>query len=313
MESMANDLFMSWTMDPANHRERLLLCCESFLTGYDQAQDDGALADMHAEIVSALGVFRILCSSLVALLHPVPNHAGSSATDLQRVLDYSGDELCLCSLRDTLNSDEEQNYWTGLIDDLLTKGPATEAHMPKLCECTDAMSNIRQVSDNAAFRSAVDIVKLSCERRQVFKKEMRQGSLRIFDRDLVRVALALAEELTSPKSEVSVSLGDVSLLQTALQMFIQAEGVNKALMSLEKWKRLNGARLRAGGFEIVMAAYPADFNSSPEPEPSLDKFLSAVAELDFSSDASLNKQVILAVAWHLKICCDKFSVPRMCC
>ena len=93
-------------LDPKTQRGPILASTVGFLNTYEKGTAEGSVDKLHPEMLSAFGSFRCICSAIVAVLHPEPNHANSSAQDFQSVVSYDGDELCMESLRDTFMAEK---------------------------------------------------------------------------------------------------------------------------------------------------------------------------------------------------------------
>ena len=90
---------------------------------------------------------------------------------------------------------------------------------------------------------------------------MQEGE---FDKELQRASLMLPSKVSGDtRYSMTVSVEDVQVLQLIFQQFMSADTVAKATTSLEKWKRLNEARLHAGGFAQLMNRYRRSRRTRP--------------------------------------------------
>ena len=240
-----------------------------------------------------------MASALATVLEPRPGAFGSSAVDLDNIMNYTGDELAVQSLRDTLTDQNKDNAWTGLMDELLTKGQQTIALLPEADTLTSKMSAINS-REEALAPGTFQLLTEALTSHAKFKNEMRAGLLKEYESQMQGLGLLVAQEITTgPELEVAVSPGDVTSVQKLLTQFSSKE-TNQAFTSLERWRKISQQKLQIGGFEQLVSNYPLQVSAELGPEmvaqPSLDKFLSAVKGIEISSSVQLDNQAFRAAA-----------------
>ena len=311
-EALASDVFVGLLQEPMANRKKVLTFCECYLQKYQEAQDSEETEKLHPAVLQCLGVFRTLASCLVALLDPRPGHCGSSVQDVEAVMQYSGDSITMQAASALLH-DTEKNPWMPFLDDLLSKGPATEQLMP---EVLGMVSQMQKILDDGTLLDSetMKLLQEAVPARKKFHDHLRSGLLKLFDAPFQRLATEVAENLVNSTEELMHSKENLKVLQQALQPFLQDKSVAKASNALSRWSKLNNSRLEAAGFQQMMAKYPKAKLSDEvalicvsDLGVDVDDFLKIAKTLDFSSDADLTQSVHNAVVCHFHTMVHEFG------
>ena len=246
---------------------------------------------------------------IVAILDPRPGHLKSSAADVEAVLQYKGDELGMQVLQNQINPDREGNAWIPFLDDFLSKGAATVSLYPEVEKLVGELKTIAGSGD--LLRSEVfALVSQALERRAFFVKEMRSGLLKVFDTDLRDLAVAMVSQLTKPDSEAAIGADDIQILKKAFLLFMSVATVSKAATNLDRWVKSNQQKIKEGGFHQFMNTFPESFtlaDGDVKPKLEVSRLLLVAKAVDTSSDAELDKKLMRAVAWHLRLFLELFE------
>ncbi len=301
MESLASDAFMSWLVDPIKNKSKILPLCEAFQKSVVAGKEASDFESLEKPLQDVATRFSTMTLCILALLHPMPGHLGSSVSHVRAVTQYKGQEPPEQALRDIISTndgDSKTNHWQKMIDEYLTEGQSSILLMPAYNFLMKKLEGIDE--SNAVDGSVIEAITETLNQRIKFKKDMRPGLLKPLDIQLARVAVLVAGKLTS-QDHSGHSKGDVDSLCQALSLFPQAEGVQKAAVSLEKRRRSNENRLRASGVDQWLSKYPTSLEE--QPNISLEEFLTMFKEVDaivLSQSPSRQSGLTRAIGWHLK-------------
>ena len=251
-------------------------------------------------MLSAISTFAVMLKCIVAILDPRPGHLKSSAADVEAVLQYKGDELGMQVLQNQINPDREGNAWIPFLDDFLSKGAATVSLYPEVEKLVGELKTIAGSGD--LLRSEVfALVSQALERRAFFVKEMRSGLLKVFDTELRDLAVAI---------EAAIGADDIQILKKAFLLFMSVATVSKAATNLDRWVKSNQQKIKEGGFHQFMNTFPESFtlaDGDVKPKLEVSRLLLVAKAVDTSSDAELDKKLMRAVAWHLRLFLELFE------
>jgi len=293
MEALCCDNFFTVmkTITPETRPKLLKL-----LTGF--LQRAGALAAVElvqkypANVAATYDRFGAMARALVALLSPIPGHLDSSATDVNDIKKYKGQNLEESTLRDILTVPGDKtspNPWLKMLDDLLSRGEATQEKYPRILEIAKILKAFDldkplEIDLQMLGHVATELPKID----SVVRKGCCDEAMSLLKDVLLRFALEIVK---TKAGEVALTSSCLAAVQAGLEVFGHIPGVARACEQLSKWKKNSESYLALSELMSICQGFPEDLQSVMTPG-SIGNFLDAwqavsKAELDSLSDDKL--------------------------
>ena len=266
MESLCCDNFFAAvkSLDEASRPRLLKLFAAFMLVAKSETRD---LAELFPQCIAAVydRFFRML-AALLALLSPMPDYMGATASDINEIRKYRGQCLEECTLRDILvmpGDKASPNMWVKLFDELIAKGQEGVKMLPRIMECEKLLS---AMDLETPLKIDVEILADVARRLPKMAANTRAGLCDKVMGLLKQVTVAYCTSLLATKpGAVQLTSSNLDAVIAGLECFGHVPGAAKKFLVISE-------------LLAICRGFPEDLQSPAMPEEASDASVASFME-----------------------------------
>ena len=265
----------SW--DEASRPRLLKLFAAFMLVAKSETRD---LAELFPQCIAAVydRFFRVL-AALLALLSPMPDYMGATASDINEIRKYRGQCLEECTLRDILvmpGDKASPNMWVKLFDELIAKGQEGVKMLPRIMECEKLLSAMDLENP---LKIDVEILADVARRLPKMAANTRAGLCDKVMGLLKQVTVAYCTSLLATKpGAVQLTSSNLDAVIAGLECFGHVPGAAKLSEQIARWRKSSQKFLVISELLAICRGFPEDLQSPAMPEEASDASVASFME-----------------------------------